>query len=277
MSPATGLIFRVDKNDSLQSALSLTFPNTYEMSDIFSERVGEDVVLGHSDAPGLWNAIAVGKFVDWSIEEHVITLLVSHVQLLSELVPLVTAGDQESDSSFLPYLVDTLFAEDLARVFDQAKSYAHSAATPMAVAEVQTGFEAGLVSGGLRLELQDKTFFHKVGKAYEWRCCVSRLSQRSLDGSFREGVVMGIDEPLRGEVGKEADGIFLSSSIGFAYRHGLLAIGEDYDVLRHQNLSAEMRTFLEVVNPKAILDLPKDPGHWPDLDAARRHRLKFGY
>jgi hypothetical protein len=34
---------------------------------------------------------------------------------------------------------------------------------------------------------------------------------------------------------------------------------------------------LEMVNRKAMLLLPKDESDWPDLDAARRHRQRFGY
>src|SRR5690606_10902724 len=109
------------------------------------------------------------------------------------------------------------------------------------------------VYGGLHLEPQGPRFFHSVAAVYRWSCAFTGMRQDSPDGRFREGVVIGIDDPYELQDGPRSQGLFVSSSVAFCYRHGLLAIGEDYDILRHPELSAEMRIFLETINRKALL------------------------
>lgn len=273
----TRLIFRIEREDSLVRDMSYEMFAHFEMVEIVASRIGEDIILGLSDIPGIWSAVATAKLADWTLEGQKVSLRFSNVEALPEPIGLVTAGDREADSAFRPYQMDAVEEKDLPRSFQSVNKYEQSPTPHAKAAEVQQRFEAGRLSGGLRLEAQDETFFHKVGRAYAWACCVSGMGQRSLDQLFCDGVVLGVGEPLGKYEWREADGLFFSSSFGFAYRHGLLAIGDDYEILRHRALTAEMRMFLEVCNPKAMLWLPSDPLHWPNLEAARRHRTRFGY
>lgn len=272
----TGLIFRIDPGDITSSTLTLQVPAFLEDIGIAAERVGEDVVFGHSDVPGIWMAHACGRFDDWTQQEDGILLRFSDVRSLPDPVTIVTEGDPESDWQFRPYLVDTLFAQDMARL--RRPVFEQSSVTPMATAaEDQPSFRAGRIVGGLQFAVQDETFFHNVAAAYSWRCAISRVRQSSIDGLAQEGVVIGVEEPYARDSGAENQGLFLSGSFAFAYRHGLIAIGDEYELLRHVELDARMRMFLEISNPTALLHKPDSPEHWPSLEAIRRHRRKFGY
>lgn len=271
------LIFRIDPGDRLTGTFQLKCPLDHYV-DIAADRIGEEVLFGHSAVPGIWSVFAIGRFADWISNDQSVLFTFKNIRLLGKAVAIVTEGDPESDRLFAPYLLDTLVDDDLALISAPDLEFAQSATTPLSVAaEGQAGFIAGHVVGGLRHDPQDPGFFHSVAEAYDWRCAISGIGQRSLDGQFHEGMVLGLEEPYVRQSGSPKDGMFVSSSFAFAYRHGLVAVGDDYDVLRHRELPAEMRMFLEIANPTAMLRLPRNPGYRPDLEAAGRHRRKFGY
>lgn len=276
----SALIFRIDSEQARRGVLSLRLSDREIVESIVLERIGEQVALGVSDVPGIWTILATGELAGLRRGEGEMHLDISHVLLMDLPVDVVTAGDKHADDQFSPYALDVLDdQEDLARVFGTAQSYQQEPAPRvLAAAEsARTKFQGGVLYGGLQLEPQGPRFFHSVAASYQWRCAFTGMSQASPDGRFQEGVVIGIDEPYEMPEGSPSQGLFVSSSVAFCYRHGLLAIGEEYDILRHAELSAEMRIILETINRKALLVLPEDEADWPDLQAARRHRLKFGY
>ena len=273
----TKLIFRIDPGDQLNKSFQLRLPLGHYL-DIAADRLGEEVLFGRSDVPGIWEVLAIGRFARWTSNDQSTHFVFEEVRLLREPVALVTEGDPESDRLFEPYLLDTLLDDELAGIFAPDLEFAQASTTPLSVAaEGQTGFVTGHIVGGLSHEPQGPGFFHWVANAYGWRCAISGIEQKSPDGRFYEGVVIGIEDPYVRHSGLPKDGMFVSSSFAFAYRHGLLALGEDYDLIRHSDLPAEMRMFLEIANPAALLRLPEDPRTWPDREASRRHRHRFGY
>lgn len=273
----TKLIFRVEPGDHLTEIFSLQCPSNH-YAEIAADRIGEEVLLGHSVVPGIWSVLAVGRFADWSSDDHSVFFSFEGIRLLREPVTIVTEGDAESDRVLTPYMLDTLLDDDLALISARNREFAQQTTSPLSVAaEAQVGFGTGHVVGGLRHDSQAPAFFHAVADAYGWRCAISGIRQRSPDGRWYDGMVLGVEEPYVRPGGSQNEGMFVSSSFAFAYRHGLVALGDDYDVLRHRDLPAEMRMFLEIANPQAMACLPENPAHWPDLDAIGRHRTKFGY
>lgn len=275
----SALIFRIESRQARSGVLSLSFSDSELIESIVIERTGEQIALGVSGVPGIWTVLATGTLAGQRRGEGEVHLDISEVTTLAVPVDVVTAGDEHADAELSPYALDILDEEDMARVFGAAESYRQEPAPRvLAAAEsARTKFQGGVLYGGLHLEPQGPKFFHSVAAAYQWRCAFTGMSQASPGGRFQEGVVIGIDEPYEMPEGPPSQGLFVSSSVAFCYRHGLLAIGEDYDILRHPELSAEMRIFLETINRKALLILPKDEANRPDLEAARRHRLRFGY
>ena len=273
----TKLIFRIDPGDQVSEAFQLQRPLGHYV-EIAADRIGEEVLFGYSVVPGIWSVLAVGRFADWRSNDQSVLFGFENVRWLNEPVAIVTEGDPESDRLFAPYLLDTLMDEDLALISAPDLEFVQPATTPMSVAaEGQAAFVSDYVLGAARPGPVTSGFFHSVAEAYNWRCPISGIRQHSLDGRFHEGVAIGIEEPHARRAGLPRDAMFVSSSFGFAYRHGLVVLGEDYDLLRHPDLPAEMRMLLEIANPTAMLRLPGNPAHWPDLDAAGRHRRKFGY
>lgn len=275
----SALIFRIDPQQIRSEVLSMRFSDREIIESIVVERIGEQVALGASDVPGIWSILATGELTGLRRSEGEMHLDISNVLPMGLPIDVVTAGDKYADDRFSPYALDVLDdEEDLVRVFGTGSYQQDPAPRVLAAAEsARTKFQGGVLYGGLHLEPQRPEFFHSVAAAYQWRCAFTGMSQASLDGRFQEGLVIGIDEPYEMREGPPSQGLFVSSSIAFCYRHGLLAIGEDYDILRHPVLGAEMRIFLETINRKALLVLPKDEANRPDLEAARRHRLRFGY
>lgn len=271
------LIFRIDPGDQVPESFELQHPLGHHVG-IAADRIGEEVLFGHSVVPGIWSVLAIGRFADWRANDQSVFFVFESIRWFDEPVAIVTEGDPESDRRFAPYLLDTLMDEDLASISAPDLEFAQPATTPMSVAaEGQTGFVSDHLLRWERPRPEVSGFFHSVAEAYDWRCPISGIRQQSLDGRIHEGVVIGVEAPYARRTGLPRDAMFVSSSFGFAYRHGLIVLGEDYDLLRHPDLSAEMRMLLEIANPAAMLRLPKDPAHWPDLDAAGRHRRKFGY
>lgn len=273
----TKLIFRIDPGDRLARTLELPRPPGFYL-EIAADRVGEEVLFGTSDVPGIWSVLAIGRFARWTSNDQAVHFAFEDVRLLREPVAIVTEGDPESDRRLEPYLLDTLLDDDLALIFSHDLEFAQTTTTPISMAaEEPAHFGTGHIAGGLSHEPQEPSFFHAVAHAYDWRCAISGIKQTSLDGRFHDGVVLGIEEPHVRQMGAPRDGMFLSSSFGFAYRHGLVAIGDDYDLIVHSDIPAQMQAFLETSNPKARLHVPENSDNWPDRHAARRHRQRFGY
>lgn len=275
----SALIFRIDPSQARGGVLSLSFADRAFIEEILLDRVGDRIALGVSDVPGIWTIIATGVLKGMARDGNEVRAEIIDIAVPALPVDVVTAGDLHADATFAPYALDVIEDEDqIARVFAAVEPYRQEPAPHVLAAEAAGAMvQGGVLHGGLQLESQGPKFFHGVAAAYQWRCAFSGLCQTSLDGRFQEGVVIGIDEPYELHDGSPSQGLFVSSSIAFCYRHGLLAIGEDYDILRHPKLEAEMRIFLEAVNRKALLVLPEEQTHWPDLDAARRHRRRFGF
>lgn len=274
----TALIFRIDPQ-CLEAGTSISLADREFAEELVLDRKGEKVAFGSSQVPGLWNVVAIGRLADYARDKGMIRIFFSDVVVLDHPVPVVTEGDPQTDDAMVAYAIDTMFESDMERVFGAPERYAQNLAPPlMAIAE-SAGFavSGGTAYGAPWMEQQHSGFFSKVAAAYAWRCAFTGMSQVSLDGLSREGMVLGLEAPFRVEGSEVSRGVFVSASVAFCYRHGLLAIGDDYEILRRPELCAHMRMILEVVNRTAMINLPSNPRSWPDLEAARRHRHSFGY
>jgi len=205
--------------------------------------------------------------------------------VLTDLAPLphprrlVTHGDLETDANGEPYGLDVLEENDAKTILAESGSYDHLEALQLMVAEDADTVEDifGRASIYEEAGTAEGSFFHRVISAYKGRCAFTGLSQRSLDGKRMEAVVARVDAASGSQQASVSQGVAVSRTVAFCYRNGVLAIGEDYDILRSPVLCAELRALLDVTNPKALLFLPQEKEDWPDLEAARRHRLRFGY
>lgn len=273
------LIVRIDGVADLPSMLELRFPDHPLIADLVADRRGEMVVLGISSTPGVWLCRAVGVLLEGRRADGGYQLLFDAVEQLSESLHVVTEGDSHADRLERPYEIDVLGDEDVARILAKCDSY-RFATTPKVLAAAEMGAsvtEAGLMYGGLKPMAQNASFFHRVATVNRWTCMFTGLCLTSPDGREREGVVIGVDEPIANHDSPVSQGLFATASIGFCYRTGLLAIGDAYEILRHRALPAEMRLLLDVVNRSAMIRLPGQAADRPDLEAARRHRMRHGF
>lgn len=239
-------------------------------SDIAASRQGERVVLGISHSAGVWLAIGTGTLASHWSRGHVTYIAITDVAVLPESLQLIT----QADASGEPYGMDVLDAADARKILGHSHIHEHQHTPWLAAAEDLPALD---LTGRNQDDSTETNLIHKVAEAYDERCTFTGIKQFSLDRRLREGVATRVDNKPNGVDFSVSQYLFMSRTVAFCYRNGLLAIGEDYDILRHRDLCAEIRMLLETVNRKAMLLLPKDESDWPDLDAARRHRQRFGY
>ncbi|WP_332711851.1 hypothetical protein [Pelagibacterium mangrovi] len=241
-------------------------------SDIAACHQGERVVLGISGPAGVRLAIGLGTLASHWSRKHVTYIVITEVVALPESLELIARPDASGES----YGMDMLDASDADRILGLPNTHEQANTPRLSAAEDMPAFDL------MGRDQDDSTesnlnLIHKVTQAYHERCTFTGIKQFSLDRRLREGVAIRVDSKPNGVNFSVSQYLFMSRTVAFCYRNGLLAIGEDYDILRHRDLCAEIRMLLETVNRKAMLLLPKDESDWPDLDAARRHRQRFGY
>ena len=129
----TKLIFRIATDETLTAPFELRFPLSLYL-EIAADRAGEMVFFGHSDVPGIWTVVAMGRFAGWSNDVQTANFSFDEIDVLSEPVVVVTDGDAESDRLRKPYALDTLLEEDLALVFARNRNFEQSAFSPQSVA-----------------------------------------------------------------------------------------------------------------------------------------------
>ena len=268
------LIFNIGAGDAERNAIVVGLIGD-EASEIARAHEKQRVVVGISEVAGIWSAIGSGVLAGHWCQQAVTHFVITDIALLPHPVRIVTQGDVATDSLEQPYGLDMLEDSVAEQILGQSEAYSHTASVRLMAAEdIQTLDSVSSLGASIR---PDHGFFHRVGMAYRPQCAFTGLKQETPKGDRKEGIVVGVDGEAKPGDATVAQGVFVSRTIGFCYRNGLLAIGEDYDILRHASLCAELRVLLDLVNRKALLFLPEDKVDWPDLEAARRHRQRFGY
>lgn len=271
------LIFNIRAEGTIRNTVAIGLVGE-EAVAIAASYQSQRVALGLSHVAGVWTVVATGTLAGYWCRQNVTYVVITDISPLPETLRLVTGGDIHTDSLEQPYGMDTLEAADAARIFGLDEIYAHMDTPRLLAAEEVAAVEFDAIAS--RKDEDSWTavsFVQRLGAAYKDCCTFTGLKQLSLDGRRKEGVVIGVDGGFDSATEALGQGLFVSRTVGFCYRNGLLAIGEDYDILRHPQLSAEVRVLLEMVNRRAVLFLPEDQSVWPDLEAARRHRRRFGY
>lgn len=121
------------------------------------------------------------------------------------------------------------------------------------------------------------TVFGRLRSAYNERCAFIDVWQAPANGQSGEGMMVAVDAATLLEGEALSMSLFVSDMISPLYQSGHLAMGEEYDILYHPELDASVALFIEAKNPTGKLILPHDRNAWPDLEAARRHRKRFGH
>lgn len=269
----SALIFRLNLEADIADAFSIAMPLRDEVLSLVTDRRGERIAFGSSESAGVWSIWGSGQLLaHWSTatELHVI---INEARTFGRPLKIVTSAGLLVDTAREPYGIDLLEGENYRKVFGGQQEYDQSHARPLRAEEAMRPAGTGQSSP----QHHEESFFARVGASYGWSCAFMGLAQLLLDGSQPEGIALGLESPFRRLRGLPADGIFVSRSIGFAYRYGLLAIGEEYEILRRPELDARLRIMLDILNPKALVMLPGRPEDWPDMAALCRHRLRFGY
>lgn len=269
------LILRVEDIEVGIPTIDLVFPAL----NLDSSFVGKAVALGRSNVPGLWSVVAVGRFIALEQSESASCIRIDTLFHLNLPLSAVSASTATADSDFTPLdfaIIDDDAVEQL--ITRNALDYSQpQEERALSVTEAGIwGAEGGQAVGHLELVPQDRSLFYRVAQAYTWECCFLHYSESAHAGRRRDGVVLAIDPPHWSQ-GTVSDAIFVNPILAFPFREGLVAIGDDYEILRSRDLSAGLRTILDITNPKALLALPEAYEDWPDLSALERHRRRFGY
>ena len=224
------------------------------------------VALGHSQVPGIWSlaatGILVGKWSDGALTHMVVT----DITALGVDMPVVTQGDSVHDALGLPYGLDTLLDSDAARVVAAHSSYEQAAPVQLVAAEGQDHADS-----------VPPAFSRRVIASYRGSCAFTKISATAAAGNGHEAIAVWVDAAVAEVDAPVSHGLCVSRTIGFCYASGLLAIGEDYEILRVEGMDAGVDLMLETLNQASRLYLPADQAEWPDLEAARRHRQRYGY
>lgn len=268
-----GLVLRIENLEPNASGVELG----YSSLDLGDLAAGEHVGVGYSVVPGIWQIVAVGRLVKVVASDSMVHVAIDALFHLHPTLAVVTDSSRNADEALAPLDMGWLSPEDIKRVSSAIVPFGKQNASNRTLAtEGEEEIKGGQAFGALELERQDESFFYRVARAYDWRCCFMGYGQSSRDGKRKAGAVIAIEAPhwSRGAV---SEGLFVSSSIAFSFREGYVAIGDDYEILRSPLLDARLRTMLDVLNPKALISLPETYEDWPDMAALTRHRKRFGY
>lgn len=271
------LIFNIRPDDLLRRTFEVSLVGP-EAPEIAASYQNCRVALGYSERPGVWDAVGRATLIGCWTQQGTTHVILANPEMLAEPVRIQTVSGANLDSSAPPHGMDTLDPGDAERISGLDSDFFIESTPSLLAAEAPTSddFRPEIDAWGAGSQNTDN-FIHRVERAYKFGCAFTGLTQLAPDRHLYEGVVIEIDGQSGSKRESVNQALYVSRTVGFCYRHGLLAIGEDYDIIRHPELNAQTRMLLEVTNRKALLFLPEEQSDWPDLEAARRHRLHFGY
>ncbi|HWJ87684.1 MAG TPA: hypothetical protein VNS12_06410 [Pelagibacterium sp.] len=267
------LIFNVRDWDGERREITVSLVNA-DAADIAADFQGERVALGTSPSPGWWVVWGEGVLAGHRNQNDATSFLITDVAALSRLHSM-KRGDP-GDSSKIPYGLDVLEPEEAGAIFGDLSLYRQIDSPRAAAAEQSESGWNHFRFAGPENRLA-ATVFGRLRSAYNERCAFIGVWQAPANGQIGEGMTVAVDAGAHLESEALSMSLFVSNMVGPLYQSGRLAIGEEYGILYHPDLDASVALAIEAKNPTGKLILPQDRNAWPDLEAARRHRERFGY
>src|SRR5690606_35926082 len=93
----TTLIFRIGSKEVIPPTHQMTFGAQCLDLSILEDRIGERVVLGASDVPGIWTCHGLATLAGYSVEGNQILIGFDDIRPLPVPGALVTGGDPWAD------------------------------------------------------------------------------------------------------------------------------------------------------------------------------------
>lgn len=264
------LIFRIDPYAATNPKPQIVLPAHAVLADMITDRIGELVLLGARSHDNGWAVIATAVLMGKAETDEGLAILFKRRQVLDRPHILATVAPNDGDYAVEIVSPDALPGWLASELCDQSDD----------LPSLPGMEEAALVfldSDYPDPSPQTKTAFHRIALAYGHTCAVSGLHLMCPKTGRLEGEVVTLDgKPLLPDT-PNSGALFLTSTLAFCYQHHLLAIGEDFDILRHTKLPAELRILLEYTNRAGMMRLPADTRDRPDIGALRRHRQAAGF
>jgi len=135
-------------------------------------------------------------------------------------------------------------------------------------AEPQADFERPLVETTITRPFRDAAFARQIQSAYGQRCAMTGL--RIINGGGRSEAQAAHIRPVA-DAGPDSvrNGISLSSTFHWMFDRGLIAINDDFRILKSSKLPEQADRML---NPSGLVTVPEDPRFQPHAQFLRYHR-----
>ena len=149
------------------------------------------------------------------------------------------------------------------------ENLASQGATLPGFSEPPAPFERPVVEMMLSRPFRERSFMHNVRAAYSNRCAITGL--RLINGGGRPEVQAAHIQPVASK-GPDSvrNGLALSGTVHWMFDRGLISINDDYKILiakRHVPSDA-----IRLLNQSGMINLPKDPTHYPNAHYLKFHR-----
>lgn len=136
-------------------------------------------------------------------------------------------------------------------------------------AEPQTDFSRPLIESTITRLFRDAAFARQIQTAYSQRCAMTGL--RIINGGGRAEAQAAHIRPVAC-AGPDSvrNGLALSSTFHWMFDRGLVAIDDDFKILKAKTLLPEQAG--RMLNPSGYLIIPKDQRYQPHAQFLRWHR-----
>ena len=160
------------------------------------------------------------------------------------------------------------FAKEIGTTNANTADYSPGAYAP-GFSEPQTEFDRPLVERTITRPFRDAAFARQIQTAYGQRCAMTGL--RIINGGGRAEAQAAHIRPVA-DAGPDSvrNGLALSSTFHWMFDRGLVAIDDDFRILKAKNHLPEQAD--RMLNPTGYLIVPKDSRFQPHAQFLRYHR-----
>ncbi len=136
-------------------------------------------------------------------------------------------------------------------------------------AEPQADFNRPLIENTITRPFRDAAFTRQIQAAYGQRCAMTGL--RIINGGGRSEAQAAHIRPVA-DSGPDSvrNGVSLSSTFHWMFDRGLIAIDDDFKILKAKKLLPEQAD--RMLNPSGLAIVPTDPRFQPHTQFLRYHR-----
>ena len=242
-------------------------------------RLGETVILAHSDAPGIWFCVGRARFKRLVHRAGAVLMEFDRVERFeAQVASIVDAGDAFG----APYAFEEVPPEEMARIEGLAGGALHAPAAPSFAEDGQAPFADAPVgpaktasplfdpAAWLDRVVAPGSDLHALARErYRNHCAITGLPL-SLPGGLREGFVVPVH--FGGSSPRALSEVMpLTGTMAFLYAHGLVAATDGLALWLHPQLPAEIAALVAELNPAMRLRVPAEPGDWPLAALLGRH------